>query len=103
MLLEGPLEEEPETRSQPDRFCRLYFVNFVTIRIERFISIMHRDGMYCPHYGIGGCPHFRGSNCTQVYVNAFGTMHSVCIIVNVCISGVSGRRGRTVVYNSLCA
>ena len=46
--------------------------------------------MYCPHYGIGGCPHFRSFDCTQVYVNAFGTMRSVRIIVDVCISGVGG-------------
>ena len=49
---------------------------------------------------IGGCPHFRGFDCTQVYVNAFGTMRSVRIIVDVRISGGSGRRGSTVVISS---
>ena len=43
----------------------------------------------CPPYGIQGFPHFRGFDCTQTYVIAFGTEQSVCNIVDGCYSGVS--------------
>ena len=44
-----------------------------------------------------GCQLLRGFVCTKSYVNAFGTIQSVRIIVGVRISGVSARRGSTVV------
>ena len=94
MLLEGLLVTwiQRQDPSQIDSNVLL------CVHIERFISIMNvRLGQnVLSTLRNRGCPHFRGFVCTKLYVNTFGTMQSVCIIVDVHISGVSARQGSTV-------
>ena len=47
-------------------------------------------------WNMGGS-HFRGFDCTQIYVNAFGTKRSVCIIIDGHFSGMSIRQGSIVI------
>ena len=41
---------------------------------------------------------YGGFNCTQTYVNTFGTEQSVCNIVDDRFSGVSVRQGSTLLH-----
>ena len=54
---------------------------------------MGSDTIKSPLYEIARCLHFRGSDCMQVYGDAF---QSVPIIIDGRISGVSRTRGSTV-------
>ena len=55
------------------------------------------DHENCPLYGVAGCPLFRGCLSIEVTGRAVGTFRIVRYIVGVRYSGVSIKRGSTVI------
>ena len=60
------------------------------------------DRESCPLYGVAGCPLFRGCLSIEVNGRAIGTFRIVRYIVGVRFSGVSVKRGSTVVNTITC-
>ena len=54
------------------------------------------DRKNCPLYGVVGCPLFRGWLSIEVNGRTVGTFRIVRYVVGVCFSGVSIKRGSTV-------
>ena len=54
----------------------------------------------CPLYGIVRYPHFKGFNCLQRYINAFGTKYNVRNNADGCLSGVPVECGSTLQHIS---
>ena len=67
------------------------------------MQVGHWDRENCPLYGVAGCPLFRGCLSIEVNGRAVRTFIIVRYIVGVRYSGVSVKRGSTVVWRPVQA
>ena len=65
-------------------------------RGRRVLLVYNWDHKNCPLYGVAGCPLFRGCLSIEVNGRTIGTFRIVCYIMCSCFSGVSIKRGSTV-------
>ena len=72
-------------------------------RCLRTIAVRTCDRENCPLYGVAGCPLFRGCLSIEVNGRAIGTFRIDRYIVGVSYSGVSVKRGSTVVQSCTVA
>ena len=68
-----------------------------------FISIIVERGYNChPLYRVAGCPYMWGGNSMEFNDRSNRTVAAVCYIVDVHNSGVSVKRGFTVLLLYIC-
>ena len=65
------------------------------------LFVCNWDREKCLPYRVAGCPLFRGFQCVDVYGETIGTFRIVRYVVGVNCSGVSVKRGSTVMHMCL--